>query len=174
MSERFNNIYRIDSARLRRWDYRNPGFYFVTINTRNRDAYFSGNIDVEIILNDTGLIARECWMRIPAHFPHVEIDEFIVMPDHVHGIVIITERICREKNDDSDIHKPAAGSLSAIIRSYKSAVTKQCHETGHAQFAWQARFYDRVIRDEEELHYTRKYIRDNPANYMRGMTVKSC
>jgi putative transposase len=182
----FNNRYRVKSARLQGWDYRNPGHYFVTINLKNREAYFGWNIDSEIILNKTGFVARKCWMDIPVHFPHALIDEFIVMPDHVHGIVVINGHTHRDapastRRDaaccvstgvtdvhthmmDMDIQKPSPGSLSAIIRSYKSAVTKKCHEMGFVQFAWQARFYDRIIWDQDELDNVRKYIRDNPRN----------
>ena len=89
MSEKFLNKYRIESARLKNWDYSSPGYYFITICTKNREFYFGDVKNNKMILSPMGKIAYDYWLKIPEHFPHVASDEFIVMPNHVHGILKI-------------------------------------------------------------------------------------
>ena len=96
MTDKYNNIYRIPSARAPWWDYGNNGAYFVTICTNNRECYFGDVFDTEMRLSEIGSIAHSCWEQIPQHFPFVKLDSFIVMPNHVHGIIII------EKPDGGD------------------------------------------------------------------------
>lgn len=104
-------------------------------------------------LTKVGELANTCWKLIPKHYPHVEIDEHIFMPDHMHGII----RVNAASNDKRR-------SLGAIIGSYKSAVTKEARmlEPG---FGWQSRFYDRIIRTEEEYWNTINYIKSNPQRW---------
>lgn len=87
----FKNKYRIPSARLQAWDYANEGFYFVTICTKNRILHFGDVVDKKMVLSEMGMIADKCWMDIPKHFPFVNLDKYIVMPNHVHGIIVIVE-----------------------------------------------------------------------------------
>ena len=91
--EKFKNKYRIPSARLQNWDYGSPGLYFITICTKNRECYFGEIKNGEMILNETGKIADQCWAEIPAHFKLVELGEFVIMPNHLHGIIIINESV---------------------------------------------------------------------------------
>jgi REP element-mobilizing transposase RayT len=91
--ELFRKEFRIPSARLAEYDYNQPGFYFVTICTKDKKFYFGKIVDYEMVLNDIGKMAQKFWLEIPEHFPHVQLDEFIIMPNHVHGIIYITERI---------------------------------------------------------------------------------
>ena len=91
---KFRDRYRIKTARLPQFNYGQNGYYFVTICTKNREEYFGQVIDDTVRLSDIGEIAHRCWMEIPIHFSCVNIDEFIVMPNHIHGILAIT------KNED--------------------------------------------------------------------------
>jgi REP element-mobilizing transposase RayT len=87
--DRFNDRYRVASARLSSWNYSWNAAYFVTICTKDRECYF-GQIDNQILrLNSLGIIAGHCWNQIPHHFPFVKLGQFIVMPNHVHGIIVI-------------------------------------------------------------------------------------
>jgi putative transposase len=166
----FKNKYRIESARLKGWDYRNPGYYFVTICTKNREHYFGQIMDGDMHLSAVGEIATQCWQETPNHHADVELDEFVIMPNHAHGIVVIrqfveTLRATSLRDPKMSEISPKAGSLSTIIRSYKSAVTKLAGEGGFKEFAWQSRFYDHIIRDEKAFDKIRQYIFNNPANW---------
>jgi putative transposase len=88
----FQHKYRIETARLKGWDYSNPGAYFVTIVTKDRECIFGEIENGEMNLSDAGKIACQCWSDIPMHFPNVLLDAFIIMPNHVHGIIFITEQ----------------------------------------------------------------------------------
>ena len=182
----YKQKYRIESARLKGWDYRNPGYYFVTICTKDRAHYFGYISDSQMHLSAAGEIAAQCWREIPIHHPNVELDEFMVMPNHLHGILVIREHIAALpggvpvetlhatslhvhatslREPEKSIISPKAGSLSVIIRSYKSAVTKSAGLNGFKEFAWQTRFYDSIIRDEKSFHKIRQYISDNPVKW---------
>jgi REP element-mobilizing transposase RayT len=89
----FKNKYRIQSTRLRDWDYSNAGLYFVTIVTKNRVCYFGNIENGDMHLNELGKIAKQCFEKIPEHFPFVMLDVFVIMPNHVHGIIIIDDRV---------------------------------------------------------------------------------
>jgi putative transposase len=167
----FKNKYRIESIRLKGWDYRNPGYYFVTICTKNREPYFGHIINGEMHLSPVGEIAVQCWREIPYHHTGVGLDEFVIMPNHAHGIIVICNPVgtlyatsLPDKSTMSEISL-RAGSLGVIIRSYKSAVTRLAGLNGFKEFAWQSRYYDRIIRDESSLHRIRQYIIDNPMKW---------
>ena len=122
------------------------------------------------MLSKIGEIVECEWERTCEIRENVELDEYVVMPDHFHGILIICDSHCRDVarnvstgNIMSRI-SPKSNSLSAIIRSFKSAVTKKCGEHG-LYFAWQSRFHEHIIRDEIELNQKRKYIFNNPLKW---------
>ncbi len=161
--------YKRISTRLSSWDYRFPGWYFITICTKNKKQYF-GKISSSLEkLTPIGEIANQYWIEIPSHFINVEIDEYIITPNHVHGILILqSKKIPKQalKIDDSNSHHlPKPKSLSSIIRSYKSAVTRWARSNGYQYFAWQLRFYDHIIRDDEDLRRIRQYIQENPLKW---------
>lgn len=166
------NTIRIDSARLKSWDYSTPWWYYVTINTKRHKEYF-GEIEFDKIkLNVLGEVADLFWKEIPTHFKNVELDSYIIMPNHIHGIIIINDcsrdvacNVSTKKENIFSNISPKANSLSAIIRSFKSAVSKQIHEIGYPNFSWQSRFYDRIILNEKELLNIRKYIEQNPLRW---------
>ncbi|MFV5700270.1 transposase [Flavobacterium sp. XS2P12] len=185
MNNKFQNKYRIPSARLKNWDYGNNGAYFITICTQNREHFFGEIISVadenEMQLNEIGKLAERFWAEIPNHFPFVELGNYIIMPNHIHGILIINKQIivddivetlqCKVStvNATETINKkelmaeisPKSGTISTIIRSYKSVLTKNAHFM-HADFEWQARFHDHIIRDSESFERIQNYIETNP------------
>jgi REP element-mobilizing transposase RayT len=150
------------------YDYSTPGYYFFTVVIKDREnllgqiedtnSKLSENNSEEnpfypMILNDYGNIILECWKDLPNHYPNCNLDMFVIMPNHIHGIINIREQ---------DGH-----SLSEIIRALKSYSARRINElkgvTGIP--IWQSRFHDRIIRDEVELYFIREYIRNNPINW---------
>ena len=177
--EKYHGKYRIESARLKNWDYGSPGFYFVTIVTRNRECYFgdivtargeSGTGVVEtqnfasLQPSTIGAIAQQYWMDIPKHFPFVELDEWVVMPNHLHGIIFINKP--NYSNWEPNKFGPQSMNLGSIMRGYKAGV-KSFATTNEIVFTWQSKFHDHIIRSEEELNRIRQYIIDNPKNWER-------
>jgi putative transposase len=199
MPKKFQNKYRIPSTRLQNWDYGKNGAYFITICTGNREHYFGEIVTVdsenEMHLNEIGKLADKFWSEIPKHFPFVELGNYIVMPNHVHGILIIDktnviddidnavetlhcnvfihdEKTLRcnvstangIKNEQMAKISPKRGTISTLLRSYKSVVTKNAHFI-HADFAWQERFHDHIIRNSESFEKIQNYIENNVANW---------
>jgi len=166
---KFQNTFRVESTRLKSWDYSNPWWYYVTINSKNHVCCFGDLVKGKMILNELGKIVEKEWLKTSEIRKNVELDYYVIMPNHIHGIIILNEHTRRDvarnvstinKNKFSEI-SPKPNSLSAIIRSFKSAVTKQAHENGYRSFQWQPRFYDRIIRNEKELYQIRKYVELN-------------
>ena len=170
---KFKGKYRIKSARLQNWDYSNNGLYFVTICSANRELYFGDIVNGEMQLSEIGRMANKFWKKIPNHFPFVELDEFVIMPNHVHGIITINKSASVETRHALSLptepnetigqlrfQNQGKGSLSAIIGSYKSVLTKNARKI-HADFAWQSRFHDHIIRNDESLQRIRDYIINN-------------
>jgi putative transposase len=188
---KFNNTYRIPSARHPQWDYGSNAAYYVTICTKNRIPSF-GTIDKEALEQEPvdeydgtrmhktslGKTAQRCWMDIPHHFPFVRLDAFVIMPDHIHGIVIIDAPVSVVETQDFaslqpsiNQHKPnrfgpQSRNLASIIRGFKIGVTTYARE--HTMdFCWQARYHDRIIRTEDEWGMIRFYIHANPFRWVR-------
>lgn len=180
--------YHRRSLRLPGYDYSQYGWYFVTVCVKDREELFGTCVGGKTALNAVGNIADQYWREIPEHFASVELDEYVIMPNHVHGIVIINDHtddtirtgvgFQRPNGGDVAVQRPykgtnaqmshispRAGSLSAIIRSYKSAVTAWCRTNGHQDFQWHRNYFERVIRDDAELAHVRAYISNNPINW---------
>ncbi len=153
------------SIRLPEYDYASAGGYFVTIATHKQANLFGRIIDQKVSLSAFGEVAKSCWQAIPTHFPQVIIDQFIVMPNHMHGILFIRPLVGAQHAAPLRHDRPNVqpGSLGAIVRSYKAAVTKQIRELQctPALIVWQRNYYERVIRDEVELEQMRFYILHN-------------
>ncbi len=158
--KRYKNDYRIDSARLKSWDYTSPWWYYVTLNTKVHNMWFGEIVASKMELNELGLIANDNWLSIPEHYPEVELDYYVVMPNHIHGIIILNPLPNVETG-----HAPSLHSLGNVIGSFKSAVTMWAHKNRYEGFYWQPRFYDRIIRNEIELKNIRKYIEQNPLKW---------
>jgi putative transposase len=157
------------SIRLKGYDYSSEGAYYVTIVTYHRDPLFGEIVNKEMILNEFGKIADECWRAIPEHFPNVELGAYVIMPNHAHGIIIITDQrrgaaMLRPYNDHNP-HKinVKPGSLGAIVRSYKSAVSYRMNKEHNATSIWQRNYYEHIIRNENDLQNKTDYINANPS-----------
>ena len=179
----YKNRYRIESARLKTWDYTRAGYYFITICTSHRACYFGEVNDGKMILSDTGRLAYQFWAEIPKHFLSVSLDEFVIMPNHMHGILVLSpvetlqcnvstvpdrnvSTATPQKNQQMARISPKPGSVSTIIRSYKSIVTRTVRQKyPGTEFGWQSRFYDRIVRTEAELTRLRTYIKNNAAKW---------
>ena len=149
------------SIRLRGYDYSRPGAYFVTICA---NTHLFGRVRAgEMVVSEFGAIARDCWTSIPDHFSHVRLDAFVVMPDHVHGILMLRDYPSRT----SAIGRIRAGSLGTIVRSFKSVVAARINLLRGARVGgiWQRNFFDEIIRTEADLDRARQYIKDNPARW---------
>jgi putative transposase len=165
----FKNKYRVDSARLKDWDYSIPWWYYVTICTKDMRCCFGEIINGEMMLNEYGNYAFSFFKDIPNHFKCVEIDYFVIMPNHVHGIVIINDLV--ETRDrvsllnNRKFGNPLKNSLPVIINQYKGSVTRFIRKSGFPSFQWQSRFYDHIIRNEKDLDRIRMYIKYNPLKW---------
>ncbi len=169
----FKDRYRVESARLKGWDYSAAGYYFVTICTRNRECWLGEVIDGIMRLSSVGEVVAEEWLKTSQMRDNVTLDDWVVMPNHLHGIVVIgsveTHRVethCNASLQGQHMNKfgPQRNNLSSIVRGFKSAAAKRIHLADH-DFAWQSRFYDEIIRDEKSLVAIREYIRHNPLKW---------
>lgn len=199
MSEKFKGKYRSESARKQNWDYGSDAAYFITICTKDRQHFFGEIQKGKIQISPAGAIADVLWFEIKNHAKNIELGEYVVMPNHVHGILILngnnvgTTNVgtthalsLPTDNDDPTVgtghalslpeptNTPTPGqqrfqnqgnnTISSIIGSYKSAVTKSCNRLG-LPFAWQTRFHDHIIRNDESFQRISEYIKNNPANW---------
>lgn len=161
------------SMRLQGYDYCRNGKYFITICTKNKIPYFGNIDDGKINLSEPGKIIDKFWNEIPNHFPFVILDEYIIMPDHIHGILIIQH----SENNDAGTPKlsvPASAnrgnqywkpnSIGSIINQFKRICTITIKTNGY-EFAWQPRYHDRIIQTETQLNIIRRYIIMNPLKW---------
>lgn len=186
----YNNKYRIPSTRLQNWDYGWNAIYFVTICTKDRNHYFGEMKNGEMQLLPIGAIADVLWHELNNHFDNIELDAFVVMPNHIHGIIAInndggnveTTRAATTTHAVETTHAlslqpqppktigqrrfqhQGSGTLSSIVGAYKSAVSRHVHRLGY-EFAWQPRFYDRIISNNDALTRVQTYIVNNPLNW---------
>jgi putative transposase len=172
MDDKFKNKYRITPARMPSWDYGSHGLYFVTICTKDRLHYLGDIISntsqetqniASLQRTDIGEISEKNWLDIPKHFNFVEVDEYVIMPNHIHGILFIN----KPNKTDWQMNKFGVQSqnLASIIRGYKASV--KAYATIHnIEFSWQPKYHDRVIRDEKEYSNIRAYIFDNPEQWL--------
>ena len=151
--------------RLPVYDYSNPAWYFVTICTDNMRKIFGEIINGKMRLNALGKIVENCWNDIPTHYPNVELDYYVIMPNHVHGIIIINSNDFYGLNvGNENIRSLHKTNLSNVIKGFKIGVTKLSKQNRY-YFKWQKSFYDRIIRNERELYNIRKYIEINPLKW---------
>ncbi len=213
--DKFKNRYRIATARAQWWNYGWNGAYFITICTKNRLHFFGEINNGTMVLSNLGVIANVLWHQIPNHNPVVELGDFVVMPNHIHGILKlnkpeigglnVNENVDGNVDGDVDVEtlhatslqlqqslqlprspklpqltelpqspnqknqtmaniSPKSNTVSAIVRSYKSAVTNHANRLGFEN-GWQSRFHDHIIRNHDEYKRISDYIADNPANW---------
>jgi putative transposase len=160
----FRRRYRIPSARRPGWDYRWEGVYSVTICTRGRMHCLGDIADGRVSLSPLGRVVAEEWQEIPRQNPRVVLDEWIVMPDHMHGILIFQGSAPQDGSRDSKYLR--SQSLGAVIGHFKSEVTKRIWwNLKRRDFAWQDRFWDHILHTPADLERVRTYIRQNPTNW---------
>jgi len=160
------------SIRLQGYDYAQAGAYFVTVCAYNRECLFGEIMGEEMQVNASGEIVIACWHDIPRHFANVELDAFVVMPNHIHGIIML-----RDVNDP-DIgvgagFKPAPTltasrhGLPEIVRAFKTFSARRINELRQMPGVpvWQRNYYEHIIRNEKSLHDIRRYIQENPLRW---------
>lgn len=160
---------RKSSPRLPGFDYGKAGFYFITICTAQREPRFGAITNGEMRLNPAGDIARDAWLDLPNHHPHLSLDEFVFMPNHMHGILVL-EDPRRDRFINLSLQKPSVQKrhgLSEILRGHKTWSARRINalEDSAGAPVWQRSFYDHIIRDDGALQRIRAYIRDNPLKW---------
>ena len=181
--------YRVTSARLQSWDYAASGWYFVTLCTRERKCFFGDVVNEKVQLSTAGEIVSEEWQKTEQIRSHVALDHWVLMPNHLHGILII--KPVETLRHSPTVETPRWGvssalppsvtqqssqnvrpkfrlrahSLGAIIGQFKSICTKRIREAGLRDFSWQSRFYDHIIRNDKSLNDIREYIANNPLKW---------
>lgn len=162
------------SIRLKDYDYSQAGAYFVTICAQDRAHLFGTVVDGDMRLNDAGRVVEQCWRDIPVHFPQVELDAFVIMPNHVHGIVVITvgaenlpplppENLPPPPAQQSQ--KSFSPTLGSVVRGFKIGVTLWFRANTAVSTIWQRNFYEHIIRNERSRDHIREYIANNPARW---------
>lgn len=195
------------SIRLKGYDYSQEGAYFVTICAKDRACLFGEVQDGEMRLNEAGQMAANDWIVLPERFPTVQIDEFVVMPNHLHGIIILTGHNDETRTNNAVVGAPLMGArlpdvaqfragigerggtddampgttLGDVTGAYKSITTNHyiigVKQNGWPSFPgklWQRNYYERIIRNNEELNRIRKYIINNPANWQQNKKNPNC
>ncbi|WP_027002007.1 transposase [Hugenholtzia roseola] len=169
-----NSFRKRKSPRADWWDYSSAGAYFITICTLQFETFFGEIIDKQMILSKTGIIADLLWHQIPYHAKNVDLGSFVVMPNHIHGILVLNPSTDQTETNDNlaqgRFQNQGKNTVSSIIGSYKSAVTRHVNRLGACDgFQWQPRFYDNIIRDEKSYDYISKYIETNVENWHTDM-----
>jgi putative transposase len=162
----YKDKYRIESTRLKGYDYSSAGLYFVTVCTKGRRCCLGEVAGKEVRLSRPGEIVRDAWLRTPILRPNVALDEWVIMPNHIHGIINIKESIVETHSSasprGSNRFGPQRMNLGSIVRGFKSSSTKQMHLEGFLPLGWQPNYYEHVIRDGTDLDRIREYIIENP------------
>lgn len=160
--------HRRNSLRLHGYDYASVGAYFVTVCTADRLPLFGVIQDDEVVLSEFGNSLSDIWQQIAEQQPGIELDEFIVMPDHFHAIVWLNAGVTSDKRNTvgANDYPPFASQpahLRFLVRTFKAAVTAATNTARNTpgQPVWQRNYYDRAIRDERELDAARAYVRFN-------------
>ena len=222
MSGKFKGLYRNETFRAQWWNYNRKGAYHITICTNNQIHYFGEIKNGKMYLSEIGKLVQQFWLEIPQHFPHIKLDEFVVMPDHFHGILlsngcktnknrgangsdpcrdvalqhpyngrnnntinIVKNEYNNEINDNIENQNnilpetyvfskqffsnisPKSGSISVVIRSFKSVVSKHARQIKY-DFKWQKLYHDRIIRNMEEFVRVKYYIKNNVKNWSKS------
>ncbi len=151
------------SIRLKGYDYFQAGAYFVTICTKDRVCLFGDVVDGAMILDTPGQIVLKAWGELPRHYPHVRLDAFVVMPNHVHGIIMLYDSV------EAGL-KPAATTrhpLPEVVRALKTFSSRRINAWRHKPGIpfWQRNYYEHVIRSERDLQRIREYVVTNPLKW---------
>ena len=166
---KYTGLHNRRSLRLRGYDYSRPGKYFVTICIHKpMERPFGIITNGKMAENDSARIVRACWNGLPNHYGHVKLDEFVIMPNHVHGIIVLCDSIVgvglKPTPTMDKQTNPKRHGLPEIVRALKTFSSRRINESGRT-FKWQRGYFDRIVRDDKALYFIRKYIRDNPLNW---------
>jgi REP element-mobilizing transposase RayT len=182
------------SIRLQGYDYSQPGYYFVTVCVHDRKQLLFGDVvENHMVLNECGKHVEHCWNEIAVHFPYANIDEYVIMPNHVHGIIQLREmdnenvmvqsggvnnpvgvqnfeplrhfELLRNDSKQNEFQHIVPRSIGSIIRGFKIGVTKLFRAQKPGFIVWQRNYYEHIIREETSLYFIRKYIRENPIRW---------
>ena len=165
------NTPRRKNMRLNGYDYSQPGAYFLTICTHSRECVLGDVVNGKMHLYEAGDIVLDCWNDLANHYAAIELDEFVVMPNHVHGIIVIVDTGKLQGSSPQGAgYKPATtsvGTLPEVVRGFKTFSARRINQTRNrtGQPVWQRNYYERVIRDERTLAAVREYIVNNPAKW---------
>jgi len=173
-------IHHRRSIRLRGYDYSQNGAYFVTICTQNRAFLFGEVVDGNMHLSDSGRVVQATWDGLPSHYAGVACDAFVVMPDHIHGIIILNEREVVTDSDGVCTSTPVPTGkrryhgLPEIVRGFKTFSSRQTNQLRGIPGVrvWQRNYYEHIIRNESALNRIRAYIARNPAQWTSGKDPK--
>jgi REP element-mobilizing transposase RayT len=158
------------SIRLRGFDYAQSGGYFLTICTAGRAHLFATVHGRVLGLTAMGSVVERCWAAIPDHFPHVRLDAFVIMPNHLHGVILLddagvhTASTQSRYRPDAAFHTPSR-SVGSIVRGFKIGVTNWARANTSIPAVWQRNYYERILRDQRALDAVRRYIRANPRKW---------
>ena len=185
------NIHHRRSIRLKGYDYSRAGLYFITICCQDRICRFGDVVDCEMVLNDAGRIAYNEWIKTTEIRNNVELGEFIVMPNHIHGIIrlLVRDELHSPDNKTPNMNnnknnfplRSPSQTIGAIIRGYKSSVTKQINNLANngmgvfntPQQLWQRNYWERIIRNQKAYHRITEYILNNPGKWHSDNFFKS-
>ena len=150
---------RKNRLRLEGYDYSDAGAYFVTVVTQGRVCLFGDVVDGEMRLNEAGEVVRQGWQSLAGRYGHVGLDAYVVMPNHLHGVVVLDDG----GSESLELRKP----LGRLIGSFKTITTQRVNDIlgTRDRRLWQRNFYEHVVRDEEDLDRIRDYIAGNPAGW---------
>ena len=163
------------SIRLKDYNYSKPGLYFVTICAEGRRCIFGRVASAQVELAAVGRVAHESWVAVPTHFPAVRPHTFVIMPNHVHGLIEIgcqagaqrAAPLQEQESDDKSRHSVKPESLSAMVRSFKAALTKRARaELDWKGEIWQRNYFERIVRGGREFSDATRYIAENPLKWM--------
>ena len=171
--EKFKGKYRTKSMRMQGWDYASDGAYFITICVKDKEYDFGEVVNGVMGLSEIGKQVEILWRQIEEIHKNIFLDAFIVMPNHLHGIIFVG---CDDSTTSVETHQWRVStknrfgvlpkkSISSIINHFKGVTTKWTNKNGFKNFLWQKNFYDRIIRNDDELNRIRQYIIDNPMNW---------
>jgi len=176
-------IHHRRSIRLQNYDYSSEGAYFVTMCTQNRECLFGEIVNGEMILNEYGKIVEQCWNDLPNHYDNIELDAYVIMPDHFHGIIFIVSvgaihelprqrqhELPRQRQHELPRQRQQQRRkmlLPKIVGRFKMNSAKQINQMRNTPgiSVWQRNYYERIIRDEKSLQNIRNYIINNPLKW---------
>ncbi len=176
--DKYRNQYRIESTRLKGYDYSDPGLYFITICTYNREPILGEIKNGVMSFSHEGEIVREEWEKSFVIRSELFCDEYVIMPNHIHAILQIkntpientVETSGRTSLPDPTHSRITPKSISSFVCGFKSAATIRINKFNNTpkSIVWQTRFYDHIIRDDDENERIKQYIINNPADYIPG------